>query len=323
VSTQTACGDVTCQLQDVQTADITEGWREVLSRTYGVAFDARPAPAFGEKFAAQASRWPLGTLALVRTTHGPGAGRRGPAEIRASSHDVVGMLRMRSGTIGLEFDGQKATLRPGELVLWDGARRGGFVATGAVDNQTLVIPRAHMRAAAPHYEAMIGRPFRADHPAARLMGSFLESLSPVVGSLDPTARGAVADASMDLARAMLSPRTEPLQAPGGLLTAVRLYIDAHLGDPALSPASIAKANAISVRTLHRLFENADDSVGAVIREGRLSRCHAELLHGTDESVTAIAFRWGFRNMSFFSRLFRERYGVCAREVQMAARASPF
>ncbi|MGN6168605.1 MAG: AraC family transcriptional regulator, partial [Solirubrobacteraceae bacterium] len=44
--------------------------------------------------------------------------------------------------------------------------------------------------------------------------------------------------------------------------------------------------------------------------------------GTDESVTTIANRWGFRNLSFFSRLFHERYGLSARELQMAARAQP-
>jgi AraC-like DNA-binding protein len=89
----------------------------------------------------------------------------------------------------------------------------------------------------------------------------------------------------------------------------------------LSPATIARANAISIRTLHRMFESTEDSVAAVIRERRLSRCRADLLLGTTDSVTAIAFRWGFRNMSFFSRVFRERYGVSARELQMAARAA--
>jgi AraC family transcriptional regulator, positive regulator of tynA and feaB len=103
--------------------------------------------------------------------------------------------------------------------------------------------------------------------------------------------------------------------------AVRLSIDANLRDPSLSPPTIAKANAVSLRTLHRLFESTDDSVRAVIRERRLSRCRADLPSGTDESVTAIAYRWGFRNISFFSRLFRDRYGVTARELQMAARAA--
>jgi transcriptional regulator GlxA family with amidase domain len=76
-----------------------------------------------------------------------------------------------------------------------------------------------------------------------------------------------------------------------------------------------------LRTAPRLFETTDDSVSALIRERRLSRCHTELLRGTDESVTAIAYRWGFRNLSFFSRQFHEQYGVPARELQRAARAA--
>ena len=103
--------------------------------------------------------------------------------------------------------------------------------------------------------------------------------------------------------------------------AVQLYIDANLRDPRLSPATIAKANAISLRTLHRMFAATDDSVSAVIRTRRLTRCRADLVRGTDETVSAIAYRWGFRNMSFFSRLFRERYGVSPRELQIAARTS--
>jgi transcriptional regulator GlxA family with amidase domain len=102
--------------------------------------------------------------------------------------------------------------------------------------------------------------------------------------------------------------------------AVRLYIDANLGNPGLAPLTIARANAISLRTLHRMFESTDDSVSGFIRTRRLSRCRADLLRGTDETVSTIAHRWGFRNMSFFSRLFRERYGVSARELQIASRS---
>jgi transcriptional regulator GlxA family with amidase domain len=169
---------------------------------------------------------------------------------------------------------------------------------------------------------MFGRPFRFGHPAARLMGTFLGSLMPIVSSLDVAARDAVADAALDIARAIVATREDPQprQQTGARLVAVLLYIDANLSNPRLSPATIANANAISLRTLHRLFESTDDSVSAVIRERRLTRCHADLLRSPHESVTAIAYRWGFRNISFFSRLFRERYGVSARELQMAARA---
>lgn len=320
---QPPLGDVSCDLRDVETVNLTEGWLEVLARTYTFGFAVRAVPASGETFSASTSRWQLGSLALVQTVHDRGDGRRGPAEIAASDPDLIGLLYMRRGTIGLDFEGTPVLLRAGELVMWDTARRGGFTTFGRVDNQTLVVPRERLAMVAPGYEAMYGRPFRSDHPAARLIGSFLGSLMPVVSSLDVAARDAVADAALDIARAVVATHEDPQprQQTAARLMAVLLYIDANLGNPSLSPATIAKANAISLRTLYRLFESTDDSVGAVIRERRLSRCRADLLRGTDESVTAIAFRWGFRNMSFFSRSFRERYGVSARELQMAARAA--
>ncbi len=319
-----ALGDVSCDLRDVETVNLTEGWLEVLARTYTFGFSVRAVPASGETFSASTSRWQLGRLALVQTAHDRGEGRRGPAEIAASDPDLVGLMYMRRGTIGLDFEGTPVLLRAGELVMWDTARRGGFTTFGRVDNQTLVVPRERLAMVAPGYEAMYGRPFRSGHPAARLIGSFLGSLVPVVSSLDVAARDAVADAALDIARAVVATHEDPQprQQTAGRLMAVLLYIDANLNNPSLSPATIARANAISLRTLYRLFESTDDSVGAVIRERRLSRCRADLLRGTDESVTAIAFHWGFRNMSYFSRSFRERYGVSARELQMAARAKP-
>jgi AraC-like DNA-binding protein len=324
MSAQAIAGDLTCDLRDVATRDVTEGWREVLARTYSVPFDVRASATSGEPFTATASRWTLGEIALVRTSHGPGTGRRGPTEIAASDDDVLGLLFARSGRIDLDFAGERTTLRPGELVLWDGAGRGGFRTSGFVDNQTLVLPRERLRAAVPGYEAMVGRPLPAGHPAARVMGGFLDSLIGVVDGLDTTAREAVAGAAVELLPAVIARRdaAEQPQPSAALLAAVRRFIDERLGDPDLSPVSIAQANAISVRTLHRLFESADETVSAVIRDRRLSRCHADLSRGTDESVTAIAFRWGFHNMSYFSRVFRERYGLCAREVQLAARRQP-
>ena len=319
---QPILGDVSCDLHDVETANLTDGWREVLARTYTFGFAVHAAPGPGEAFSASTSRWQLGSLALVQTVHDRGDGRRGPAEIAASDPDLVGWLYMRRGTIGMDFEGKPVALRAGELVMWDTARRGGFTTFGRVDNQTLVVPRQLLAIEAPGYEAMFGQPFRADHPAARLMGGFLGSLMPLVSSLDIAARDAVADAALDITRAVIATRGDPQPRPKttAQLAAVRLYIDANLRDPSLSPATIASANAISLRTLHRLFERTDDTVGEVIRKRRLSRCHADLLCGTDESVTAIAYRWGFRNMSFFSRVFRERYGVSARELQMTSRA---
>jgi AraC family transcriptional regulator, positive regulator of tynA and feaB len=314
-------GDVSCDLRDVETANLTEGWREVLARTYTFGFAVRAVPASGETFCARTSRWQLGDLALVHTVHDRGAPHRGRSEIAAREPELVGLLYMRRGTLALDFEGHPVVLRRGELGMWDTARRGRFTTLGRVDNQTLVLPRERLASEAPGYEAMLGRVFHAGHPAARLIGSFLGSVMPLVSSLDVAAREALAEAACDIARAVVATRDDPQprHQTASQLTAVHLYIDAHLGDPNLSPQTIAKVHAISLRTLHRLFECTDDSVSAFIRERRLSRCHADLLSGADEPVSAIAYRWGFRNMSFFSRVFHQQYGVSARDLQTASR----
>ncbi|MCZ0982276.1 hypothetical protein O1L60_34535 [Streptomyces diastatochromogenes] len=57
---------------------------------------------------------------------------------------------------------------------------------------------------------------------------------------------------------------------------VRDHINRNLGDPDLSPERIARAQRISVRYLHRLFEGEGTTVGQLIRQRRLEECGREL-----------------------------------------------
>jgi AraC-like DNA-binding protein len=78
----------------------------------------------------------------------------------------------------------------------------------------------------------------------------------------------------------------------------------------LSPGSIAASHHISLRLLHKLFEEQGTSVGRWIRERRLERCRRDLLDPAldDMPASAIAFTWGFADAAHFTRVFREAYG---------------
>jgi AraC-like DNA-binding protein len=95
-----------------------------------------------------------------------------------------------------------------------------------------------------------------------------------------------------------------------LLGRIHDFIEAHLGDPDLSPGSIAAAHYISTRHLHDLFREVGTTVAASIRERRLERCRRDLRDPVlaDRPVTAIAARWGFLDSAHFSRIFRAAYG---------------
>jgi AraC-like DNA-binding protein len=88
-------------------------------------------------------------------------------------------------------------------------------------------------------------------------------------------------------------------------------IEERLGDPELSPRSIAAAQFISVRYLHKLFETQQTSAADWIRQRRLERCARDLVDPAlaGAPIGTIGARWGITNQAHLSRLFRARYGV--------------
>jgi AraC-like DNA-binding protein len=92
---------------------------------------------------------------------------------------------------------------------------------------------------------------------------------------------------------------------------VRQYIEAHLHDPELCPAGISREMGMSLRQLNRLFEGDANTLASLIQIRRLQRCHTDLARPDHyrKSVSEIAFNWGFRNLSHFSRRFRAEFGV--------------
>jgi AraC-like DNA-binding protein len=98
------------------------------------------------------------------------------------------------------------------------------------------------------------------------------------------------------------------------------FVDSHLGDPGLSPATIADEHHISLRYLHKLFEAEHTTVAAWIRGRRLERCRRDLLDPAlaDRPVGAVAQRWGLPNSAHFSRAFKAAYGRSPGEFRAEA-----
>ena len=136
---------------------------------------------------------------------------------------------------------------------------------------------------------------------AKLGEQFMDILAMAIG--EEPGRQAAAETSVQRAR----------------LRSVRAYIEAHLSDPNLSLAAIARKNGISLRYLHQLFRQTDVSASEWLRLRRLQRCR-ELLsspsHAT-QSITEIAYSMGFSSSSHFSNLFRAEFGLRPSDVRGA------
>ncbi|MEV6617958.1 helix-turn-helix domain-containing protein [Streptomyces sp. NPDC051051] len=93
------------------------------------------------------------------------------------------------------------------------------------------------------------------------------------------------------------------------------YVELHLTEPELSPETLARAHHISVRYLHKLFQDEGTTVGRWILRRRLEECRRDLTrHGRgSRTIAAVAGRWGFTSATHFSRVFRTAYGMSPRE----------
>jgi transcriptional regulator GlxA family with amidase domain len=95
------------------------------------------------------------------------------------------------------------------------------------------------------------------------------------------------------------------------------FIDAHVAEPIGLP-EVAGAVQLSPRALQASFrKHLGTTPLGYLRATRLARAHADLLAvrpGDGQTVSLIANRWGFSQLSRFARDYKERYGMSPRET---------
>jgi transcriptional regulator GlxA family with amidase domain len=94
------------------------------------------------------------------------------------------------------------------------------------------------------------------------------------------------------------------------LAAARRFLEANYSNPTLGPADVATALGISVRALHRLFEQSDHSFAQTLLKLRLAAAHDAIACGNGNlRISEVALQCGFSDISSFNRCFRAHYGT--------------
>jgi AraC family transcriptional activator of tynA and feaB len=101
---------------------------------------------------------------------------------------------------------------------------------------------------------------------------------------------------------------------------IKQAIHQNLRKPDLCVGDLAKQFGCSIRYIQRLFSEEECTVSKYIRRQRLEGCKRQLADAAwlHHSITEIAFNWGFNSSAHFSRVFREEYGISAREYRKQA-----
>lgn len=104
------------------------------------------------------------------------------------------------------------------------------------------------------------------------------------------------------------------------LSRIEGFVRRHLDDPELGPEAVAAGCGISVRYLHELLRDTNQTLGQWIRDQRLAAAHDDLANPRDgRSIGEVAYARGFADQSQFSRAFRARYGLTPKELRACHR----
>lgn len=264
----------------------------------------------------------LGSVRLVRVATGPLQVRRRPQDLaHVSESPYLVKFQLRGESLWSQR-GREVHARPGDFVIASTSEPYSLTFRGEYEMPVMVVPDAIMRRLTPDPDQFLGRRMAAEEADCGLLSSFVAQVVARMNQLSEPMMHRIEANVLDLLGAVLSARarSRPL-THGQLLAQVKAYIQDHLHDRALGPATIAAAFGISTRSVHMLFETEPTTVGRYIRTQRIAACRRTLEADgeTYPSLTDVALTWGFYDLPHMTRCFREEYGEPPRRFLLLKR----
>ncbi|MBZ6211036.1 helix-turn-helix domain-containing protein [Streptomyces olivaceus] len=283
-----------------------EGFLETLERSDLPPLRGGRHP--GEGFRADVANRALGPLRLTELVTPQGECFRDARSARARDSGLWQVEVVLRGQVRAEQGGRTAVLGPMDLVLIDPVRPVRF-ASSATTHVTMLMPRHLLRLGADEAARLVGVGIPGSRGPGALVSSLVRDMTRTVDGFRAHEADRSAAAVIELVAVTLASRLGDVRPVEDevLRTRVVGYIEARLSDRDLTPTKVAAAHHVSVRRLHKLFQDQPLTVAALIRRRRLERCRADLAR-RDTTVAAVAASWGFTDPAHFSRLFKATYG---------------
>ncbi|MDP3552557.1 helix-turn-helix domain-containing protein [Methylocystis sp.] len=238
------------------------------------------------------------------------------------SHDVYLAVVLLSGEYFLEQGERRAALRPGDMTIYDATRPHKIYCPGSFSKLIVSLPRTAMRTRLPNIDRRLAAPIAGARGLGAIAAAHIRSIAAHAAEIADESFAAATDHCADLiALSVADSQQIPATARGrdATLRRVKRFIESRLGDPRLDPAMAAQALGLSSRYLNALFEAEGLSLMRYVWARRLENCRRDLCADVCAPIGEIAYRWGFSDLSHFSRAFRRRFGQSARAARAGSK----
>lgn len=305
---------------DAAERDNTERFRETFGRAI-LRIDMEPMP--GTPLKADLTLRSLPDLGMASGHLSPMRNRHGPDLI---DNDDIVLVIIQQGLATLDQNGRRTEVRPGDVVITDNGEPATFTGHSATQVVNLRFKREHL---AP-YVLDLDQALRA---ATLPASTTLELLRFYAISVNKEGTLATIDLCRTVSRHLYDlaavaigankDASEPANTRGlraARLHAIKEEILRNISDKTLTSDDVAARHNMSARYMRVLFEADDTSFSEFVLTRRLQRAHHMLsdMHLAGRSIRSIASDCGFRDLSYFNRMFRRRYRMTPSDARAKA-----
>jgi len=264
----------------------------------------------------------LAKMKVVTVEASPQLVERGKDNRFSSSDEFVLVSLAHRGRAVIRQDNREVTLSAGEFSLYD-TRKPYQLSFSDPFQQTVVrLPYKSVIDRTGPIDHLTARAFSNQQPLGRLAYDYFMGIAALSAEQSPQILAKIADQSIDLLSMAISPFLVQDKAASigrsTLLHRIKQHIAAHLDSPELTLTQVSCYFGISSRYLNQLFNDEDTSFGRYVLATRLENCAARLSqpHYDHLTISSIAYRFGFDDISYFSRAFKARFGVTAKTYRV-------
>jgi AraC-like DNA-binding protein len=278
-------------------------------------------PADQSIFQAELEIYRAGAIDIMCHTIGAIETSRTPELVKDGDDAFLVMLMLKGHADQMQL-GQHAHLNPGDAIVCDAAYPGSFSMPADSRLATVKIPRMMLSALFPQASRLSGARLNRDPAAIRLLCAYLAGSFDIdLGNSLPAAR-LHQDHIINLVALALGTGSEAHDAveQRGAQTVRRAALIREIAtstaDPAFDASRAAGRLGITARYVHRLLEPTGKTFSEHLLDRRLASA-VELLRDTPSfrKIADIALEVGFRDLSYFNRTFRRKYGGTPTDVR--------
>jgi AraC-like DNA-binding protein len=241
---------------------------------------------------------------------------RNPGVVSSKNFEYYKISLQVSGTGQMTQGDRELSLTPGTIAVYDTAQPYDLRFDEDYRFVVAMFPKHALDIPARLANELVAYPLDGTTGPGSMLSSYLMGLVENLDYLSGASGERLARTGLDLLTTLLAAELELQGADArperrSLLVEICYYINEHLTDPNLTPEQIALAHFISTRHLYNVFQETGVSVAQWIKFRRLTECRRDLADPIkiNWTVSQIASRWSFNEAGYFSRIFKENFGL--------------